>query len=62
MLVTILTFSSIYMREKPALEGIAGHSAQVTHLAQRGKPVAKNFGPPAAYQLTDQGLKTLGLA
>lgn len=45
MLVTILTFSSIYMREKPALEGIAGHSAQVTHLAQRVKPVAKNFGP-----------------
>mgnify|MGYP006869539490 CR=1 FL=1 len=24
MLVTILTFSSVYMREKPALEGIAG--------------------------------------
>lgn len=33
MLVTILTFSSIYMREKPSLEGIAGHSAQVAHLA-----------------------------
>lgn len=48
MLVTILTFSSIYMLEKPALEGIAGHSAQVTHLAQRGKPVAKNFGPASS--------------
>lgn len=48
MLVTILSFSSIYMREKPALEGIAGHSAQVTHLAQRGKPVAENFGPASS--------------
>lgn len=48
MLVTILTFSSIYMREKPAHEGIAGHSAQVTHLAQHGKPVAKNFGPASS--------------
>ena len=48
MLVTIFTFSSIYMREKPALEGIAGHSAQVAHLAQRGKAVAKNFGPASS--------------
>lgn len=40
-------FVNLYA-EKPALEGIAGHSAQVTHLAQRGKPVAKNFGPASS--------------
>ena len=59
MLVTILTFSSIYMREKPALEGIARRL--LTSLSAESQ-LRKTSARPAAYQLTDQGLKTLGLA
>ena len=61
MLVTFLTFSSIYMLEKHLKASQATARRLLTSLSAENL-LRKTSARPAAYQLTDQGLKTLGLA
>lgn len=62
MLVTILAFSSIYMRKSRHLKASQATARRLLTSLSAENLLRKTSARPAAYQLTDQGLKTLGLA